>query len=171
MKNTVKVCLAMLVVVVMCMSCITSCGGNGDNNDNTSKKITESEIRSEMADSDGTLTIEGDSDDVISFNYVVSDINASKLVDKSFTQNAVNVLMNDSSKLVYGQYKVCKAFNATMKIVAMFRDDSGDFDAEEFVSEILGIICDGNNREYNGWTISATVSQENDTITIYATSK
>ena len=32
-----------------------------------------------------------------------------------------------------------------MKIVAMFRDDSGDFDAEEFVSEILGIICDGEN--------------------------
>lgn len=172
MKKTMRSILALSLVILMCFSCLVACGGKDkDENKEPEKKLTETEIKTALKDSDGTLTIEGSADDVKAFKYVVTNINADDLADKSYTKKAVNILLEDSSKLTFGQLKVCNAFSATMSVVAMFTEDDGDFNSDAFIDEILGIVCDGNSKSYGDWTVSATIDQDADSITINATSK
>ena len=164
MKKTISILLMICTLTL----CFASC----DNNDKNENKITEQFIISELSDSeselDGTLTItNGTSDDVLAFNYVVTGINAGKLMNKNFTKNAVQKLLSNPSSITYGEHKVTKAFNATMKVVSVFYEDE-TFDSNNYIDEILSIICDNSAKTYENWTISASVDQTSDSITIKA---
>ena len=161
-----KKIISILLLICTLTLCLASCGNTNEN------KITEEFIISELSDSegelDGTLTItNGTSDNVLAFNYVVTGINAEKLMDKSFTKNAVQKIFTNPSSITYGELKVCKAFNATMTVISIFYEDE-NFNSDRFTDEILSIICDRSAKTYENWTISASVDQTSDSITIKA---
>ena len=171
MKSVAVLC----ITLVMCILCFWGCDTEKQSNKTITeaeiKSATEAEIKSALTDFDGTLTIEGDAENVKSFQYVLTDINAENLIDKNYTKNAVNTMLNNSSQLTFGEYKVCKAFGAVMAIAEIFIEDLDNYDANALIDELLGIICNGKSQEYNGWTISASVDQKSNSITVYATSK
>ncbi|MBQ9085300.1 MAG: hypothetical protein IJY24_06565 [Clostridia bacterium] len=157
-----KKIISILLLICTLTLCLASCGKTDEN------KITEEFIISKLSDSegelDGTLTItNGTSDNVLAFNYVVTGINAEKLMDKNFTKNAVQKVFSNPGSITYGELKVCNAFNATMTVVSIFYEDE-NFDTDE----ILSIICDRSAKTYENWTISASVDQTFDSITIKA---
>ena len=167
MKKTISI----LLIICTLAFCLISCE-KADENKVAEKSITKEFIISELSDSngelDGTLTIKnGTSDNVLAFNYVVTGINAEKLLDKSFTKNATQTLLSNPGGLTYGQLKVCNAFNATMSVVGIFYGDE-NFNSNDFIDEILNIICDGSAKTYENWTISTSVDQASDSITIKA---
>jgi hypothetical protein len=164
--------ISLLLLTCTLALCLTACGNNeSGNNEDKRVKITESVIQSALADYEGTLTIEGPSDDVTSFTYVVNDINATKLVDKSYTRKAVNILLEDWTKITYGEYQVAKAFSVTASIMGIFASQEGEFDASAYVEEALSVICDGNVKTYGDWKISSSIDADADSITIVAKRK
>ena len=152
-----KISIILLTICILTL-CLASCGGNKTNDESNKTddrvKITELEIQSALEKKGGTLTIEGSSDDVTSFKYVVANVNASKLLDKSYTSKAVNTLLTDPTKITYGELKVCNAFSAASSVVGLFADD-GEFDTNAYVEEIINIICDGSTKTYGDWKVSA----------------
>ena len=172
MKNKFWKITTIALSLIMCLLVFAACGNSG-NGDDGELKITEEFIRTELMNSagelDGTLTItSGSSEDVLAFNYVVTEINAEKLVDKNFTKNAVQILLSNPENLTYGDFKVCNAFSATMGVVGVFYGNE-NFDSNDFTDDILSIICDGSSKTYENWTVSAVVDQSSDSITIKAT--
>ena len=156
-----KKIISILLLICTLTPCLASCG-----------KISEEFIISELSDSegelDGTLTItNGTSDNVLAFNYVVTKINAKKLMDKNFTKNALQKLLSNPGSITRGELMVCDAFNATMAVVSIFYEDE-NFDSNRFTDEVLSIICDRSAKTYENWTISASVDQTSDSITIKA---
>lgn len=165
MKTTIKSLLIFCFTLVICISIFTACGDEG-------VKITESEIRSALSSNEGTLSTEGEADNVTSFTYVITSVNAKDLSSKSFMRSAVKNLMNNPSKMTYGQYKSTKAFSAMVNIDGLFMaGESEDFNSDVYIDEILSVICDGTARTHNNWTISASIDTANDSITITVTSK
>ena len=167
-----KKIISIVLVVFMLTLSLAACGGKDNSAEKGSGiKLTEAEIRSELAENSGTLTIEGESDNVTSFTFVVNNVNASNLVNKEFTREAVNVLLTNSSKIPYGQLKACNGFNAVMAVCGLFEEDEGDFDANAFTETVLSIICNNQKQTYENWTVSATVNTADDSITVSAVSK
>ena len=168
MKNNFIKIVAMLLMIFACTFAFTACGEGEEE-----IKLTEAAIKSELANSDGTLngtlTIEsGTSDDVTAFYYVVTDVNASELVVKSTTRKAAETLLSNSANLTYGQYKICNAFNAVVQITSIFIEDTNSLSADAYTEDVLSIICDSTAKTYGNWTVSAVVNQASDSITIKA---
>ena len=162
MKKTISILLIICTLTI----CLVSCGLTAEN------KITEEFITSKLSDSegdlDGTLTItDGTSDDVLAFNYVVTGFDSECLMDKAFTRKAINKLLSNPYDVSYRQLKVCDAFYATASVVGIFHEDE-HFDSNKYIEEILSIICDGNTKTYGDWTVSATVDQTSNILTIEA---
>lgn len=152
-----------LLVVALCL-CLCACGG--------AKKLTAQEVETAMAECNGTLNLETSGDQVTGFTYVVEDINADDLMDKSYARDAVMAMASgDTANITFGQYKVTKAFLPLMSIEALLGDDGDDFSATALIEKLLGVICEGNTIRYDGWTVSATVDQAGDSITIRVASK
>ena len=168
-----KKIISILIIICTLTLCLAACGNTDENKTNENEnKITEEFIKSKLSDSngelDGTLTItNGTSDNVLAFNYVLTGINAEKLTDKNFTKNAIEILLSNPGNITYGQLKVCNAFNATMSVIGIFYEDN-NFDSNDFTDEILSIICDKSSKTYENWTISTSIDQSSDSITIKA---
>ncbi|MBR2465332.1 MAG: hypothetical protein IKB38_00155 [Clostridia bacterium] len=165
-----KKLISVLLIISSLTLCFVSCGN--DTEQQQEETLTESTIKTELSNDDGsldgTLTIDsGSPENVKAFSYVISDINASKLINKSYTRTAATTILNNPGKITYEQLKVCKAFNATMKIIGIFYNNV--VVAGDYIEDILNIICDENTKTYEGWTISASVDQTADSITIKAT--
>ena len=161
MKKKISLILALVLCLTLCFSACSS-----------AKNLTKAEVKEALADCDGTLDLETSGDRVTGFTYVVKGVNADDLLDKNYTRKAIaDVLSGDTSKITFGQVKVSKAVSPLMNIDVLLGGDQGDFNSDAFVEKILGIACDGKTAEYNGWTVSAVVDQENDSITIKVVSK
>ena len=52
-----------------------------------------------------------------------------------------------------------------MSVCGLFEEDE-NFNSNDFIEEILSIICDGATKTYDGWSISATVDTTADSITV-----
>ena len=167
MKKTLKTFLIICLALFMCMTALVACDNSATPEP---KKYTEEEIRTALAENDGTLTIEGTSDNVTAFTFVVTGINANDINPNSL-KSAVNILLTDYSKITYGQLKMCYAFSAMVSVDNIFKDDSSEFDEEAYINEIISVICNGNSLQHDNWTISASINQATDSITISATSK
>ena len=172
MKFNIKRLVALLLVICSFALVLTACGEGSSSGGASSKKLTEETIKSELADSegelDGTLTIEdGSPENVKAFTYVVKGINASDLLNKTYAKKATNVLLTNPNNLTYAQLKVCNGISAMMGVVGIFYEDE-NFNAEDYIDEILSIICDGNSKTYGDWTVSANVNKSSDSLTIEA---
>lgn len=161
-----KKIIGILLLICTLTLCLAACGKIDE------KKITEELIISNLSDSkgelDGTLTItNGTSDKVLGFNYVLTGINAEALVNKNFAKKIVQKALSNPDSLTYGELKAFKAITEAMMVVSIFYEDE-NFDSNKYTDDILSIICEGSAKTYENWTISASVNQTSDSITIKA---
>lgn len=72
--------------------------------------------------------------------------------------------------MTYNQFEVVKAFTPLLAIdVLVTGGEETDLDAT--MDRLLGIICDGNTENYDGWKVSAVVDQENNSLIIKVVSE
>ena len=57
---------------------------------------------------------------------------------------------------------------AAMNVISLFYEDEGNFQASDYIDEILSIICDGQTKQYDAWSVYATIDATSDTCTVYA---
>ena len=160
-----KIFLRITTIVMALFACLLVFASCGNTN------ITDELIRTKLSNSEGelagTLTVtNGTLDNVLAFDYVVTEISANKLMDKTYTKNAVRKMLSDPGSVTYRELEVCNAVLATMSVVSIFSENE-NFEDNDF-NEVLSIICDRESKTYENWTISASVNQKNDSITIKA---
>ena len=158
-----KKLLAFNLAIVLCLS-LCACGGP--------KQYTPAQVEEALSQCTGTLEMETSGDYVTSFTYVVEDVNAEDLLDREYAKEAITaVLAGDIGNITFGQVKVCTAIMPLMSLDVLFEGTSdAEFEEEAFVDKMLDIACDGKSMTSNGWTVTAEVDVENDTITIHAAS-
>ena len=158
MKKSIKSIISLALLLTLCVTLLCSC-----------VKLNEADIKAVLADTEGTLTItEGDADDVKAFEYLLTDVNAKELVNKNYTREAVGIMRDNALNLSYSQFKACKAFLAIVAINSLINDDNASYNSEAYIESVLEVISEGRKLKDNGWTITATVDVEADSITIYA---
>ncbi|MBR3964673.1 MAG: hypothetical protein IKJ80_04630 [Clostridia bacterium] len=155
------------LLVCMLILALSSCGGG--------ITVSESQIKSALynetlEEDECELTFEGSSDDVSAFTLVVHDINASKIKDRERLKKVIDTLYEDSMQLSWKDLRMCNAYLAVVEVCGLFIDKE-TFDANAFIETALDIICEGQSEIYENWTVSASVSIEDDSITIRAVSK
>ena len=164
MKSNFSRIVAMILALFMCAAVFTACNDASSKSDEH-LKLTEQMIRSKMADSYGTLTIDsGSADDVTAFSYVFESTAISSLKSKEITRSVVKEAQSGKS-LTYHNYLVYTAFCDTMQVVGLIYDKE-NFDGDAYIEELLSILCDGSTKTYNGWTVSVTMDQSTESITI-----
>ena len=153
-----KKILAMVLALVLCLS-LCACGGT--------RKLTEEEITSELADCKGTLNLETRGKKVVSFTYVVEDVNANHLIDRQYTYKAMALFIaGDTAKMTLGQFKVIRPVTPLLHIDRLLAGNHKIESLDMMVNDILDIICDGSTVNYGGWKVSAVVDLDADSITI-----
>ena len=158
-----KKVLVFVLVAVLCVSMCSCFSG--------AKKITVAEVESKLSSENGDLDMETKGDYVTGFTYTVEEVNSEKMSDKSYVREAIYLLASENSdQITINQLDACRAAVNVMSVVALLTEDEGDFNAEQWVEDILEIACDGKTAEYNGWTVSVSVDTVNDTATIIAKS-
>ena len=159
MKKSIKSIISLALLLTLSVTLLCSCA----------LRLTEAEIKEVLADTEGTLTItEGDANDVMAFEYLLTDVNAKELVNKNYTREAVGIMRDNALNLSYAQFKACKAFLAIVAINSLVNDDNASYNSEAYIESVLEVISEGRKLKDNGWTIRATVDVEADSITIYA---
>lgn len=157
-----KKAVSLLLSIGMCL-CLCACG---------SVNLSVADVTEAFADCDGTLETETSGNNVTSFTYVVEGVNADSLLDREYIREAVEAIMDgDASQITMGQLMVSKAVLPVMSIDVLLGEEEENFSSDAFLEKIIGIICDGNMVEYDGWNVSTSVDVSNDSITIYAVSK
>ena len=168
-----KKILALILTFLLCISVVTACGKKPP-------KLTEAEIKTAIESTEGELSIEGDSEDVTAFTFIVKGVNVTNLTNKSFTRNAVKTLLSNPGSITYAQLKTTTAFSAVMQIDSLLtkleasedeETEEDPFDSEAYIDEILTVICDGTTRDYTYWSLCATTDKTNDSIVIKAQRK
>lgn len=171
-----KKLISLTLVLFMCISCFASCGKTNDDEKNdaveTGKIITKAEIEDALGDDYyGTLSIEGPADNVKSFKYVISDIGSEYLIDKAVMRKIILIFLEDVTKLPYNQIKTALAFSDTWGLKMLIDPNDENLSITTEIEDVLEILCDGKSKQYDNWTISASVNKETDSLTIYVTSK
>ena len=152
----------LLMVLVMLLSACS----------NQAKKITLTELKSALESYDVDIKTIDDGKNITQFTITASNINADDLVDRNYVKKAYTLAMTKPGDMVYGQFKVMTGFGAVMSVIGLIdTTPEGEFNTEAFVNELLDVICDGKAHSEAGWTITAKVDKENDTITITGVSQ
>ena len=163
MKNKFSRMVAIILALFMCALIFGAC--NSTNDSTKHLKLTEQMIKSKMADSDGTLTIDsGSTEDVTAFTYVFESRVISSLKNKENTRSVVKEAQSGGG-VTYHDYQVYSAFCDTMLVVGLIYDKE-NFNGDTYIEELLSILCDGSVKTYNGWTVSVTINQSTENITI-----
>lgn len=150
--------ISLALVVVLCLS-LCACGG--------AVKLTEEKVKNALADCEGALSMEKAGKKVVSFTYVVKDINADDLMDRQYTYKAISLLASgNTGKMTFGHFKVLNAVLPLLQIDVLLGGNKKIEYVDVMVDKVLGIICDGKTENYGGWTVSAVVDQDADSITI-----
>ncbi|MBQ7296295.1 MAG: hypothetical protein IJW86_08935 [Clostridia bacterium] len=157
-----KKSIILLLTVILCLT-LCACG--------TTQNFSVADLEKSLEGKNGVLNVETSGKTIKEFTYVVEDINAEKLSDKSFCENAFyEVLNGNTMNLTYNELKSMGAFIPLMSIVNLLKNsDDAEFDYRQYTEELLGIVCDGNTQKYNEWSVSADIDVVNDSITILAT--
>lgn len=162
MKTQFNRITAIILALLICSLVFTACDGTGKH-----LKLTEQMIRRELTDSDGkgTLTIDsGSAENVTAFTYVFDTEFTSSLRSKENVKSAVKKLSSGKSSTLF-EFSMFDAFCETMIIVGLFYNTE-NFDSGAYIEELLSILCDGRKKTYNGWTISATINETANNVTI-----
>ena len=144
--------LALMLTAVICLS-LCACG---------SAKFTEDELVEALSTVDGTLDAENSGGKVKSFTYIMEDVNAEKLSDRDYVYEAFVQFTDDYTQATLAQYKVSCALYAVMAIDTLLAGDKGTADLDEY----LDIVCDGKTLSRGGWTVTAVVDVDADSMTI-----
>lgn len=151
--------LLLLALVLLLSACSASTGKPGS--------ITVAELKTALESTDVELKTVDDGKNVTQFTITASNVNAKKLTNRSYVKEAYELTMSNPGKMVYGQFLTMNGFHPAMSVLGLIdTTPDGSFDAEAFIEEILDVICDGKAHTEAGWTITAKVSTENDTLTI-----
>lgn len=154
--------LILLVLALLLSACSTS--------SNKNKSITKADLQTALDSYEVELNTVDSGKNVTQFTITVSEVNADKLMDRSYVKEAYELSMTNPGKTTYGQYQVLRGFGPVMAILGMFDTTPSDsFDNEAFIGEILDVICDGKAHGEAGWIITAKVDAQNNTITITGT--
>ncbi|MBQ4349114.1 MAG: hypothetical protein IJC79_05820 [Clostridia bacterium] len=157
-----KKSIILLLTVVLCLA-LCACG--------TTQNFSVADLEKSLEGKNGVLNVETSGKTIKEFTYVVKDVNAEKLYDKSFCEKTFyEVLKGNTMNLTYNELKSMGAFIPLMSIVNLLENsDDTEFDYIQYTEELLGIVCDGNTQKYNEWSVSADIDVANDSITILAT--
>lgn len=151
--------LFLLVLALVLSACSTS--------SSKAKNITLADLNTALESNDVDLKTIDDGKNITQFTITASNVNADKLVDRNYVKQAYILMMTKPGDMVYGQFKVMNGFGILMDVFGLIdTTPEGEFDTEAFVNELLDVICDGKAHSEAGWTITAKVDKENDTITI-----
>lgn len=154
--------LLLLVLALVLSACSTS--------SNKTKSITQADLQKTLESYEVELNTVDDGKNITQFTITASNVNADKLVDRNYVKQAYILMMTKPGDMVYGQFKVMNGFGIMMDVFGLIdTTPEGEFNTEAFVNEILDVICDGKAHSEAGWTITAKVDKENDTITITGT--
>ena len=156
-----KRAIMFVLTVALCLSFV-ACGNDGEGKDVV--KITEAEIIAAVAECEGTLTTEGDADNVTAFKYVISGINIDNLLDRDYTKEAMDIAAEgDHMKLKVGQVPILKVIMALAKVDEVLFSGV-EMTKEEYTEHLLTLVCDGESFEANGWTVSIITANDSATI-------
>lgn len=154
--------LLLMVLVMLLSACSTST--------NKAKNITLAELNTALESNDVDLKTVDDGKNITQFTITASNVNADDLVNRNYVKKAYTLMMTKPGDMVYGQFKVMNGFGIMMDVFGLIdTTPEGEFDTEAFVNEILDVICDGKAHSEAGWTITAKVDENNDTLTITGT--
>lgn len=152
--------LLLLVLTLLLSACNTS-------STSKAKNITLADLNTALESNDVDLKTVDDGKNITQFTITASNVNADKLVDRNYVKQAYVLMMTKPGDMVYGQFMVMTGFGVMMDVFGLIdTTPKGEFDTEAFVNELLDVICDGKAHSEAGWTITAKVDKENDTITI-----
>lgn len=157
--------LSILLIVCAMTLCLVSCGEEPVAE--TGIKLSKQQVENAYESINGTLTVEGSSSNVSSFTFVISGIDTSDF-NYTYVKNAVYTLLENPGKITLGQLDACNAFNAVMAATGLFRDESDEFDYNEYIDEIVSTICFGISRIYdNGnWRVTTESNESTKTFTV-----
>ena len=160
MKKAISLVLALVLCIGLC-----ACSKEAAVDTPTAKKLSVSEVKTALDGNGWQLDIQSAGDQVTRFTVTISSINAENLLDKSYARNAINHLLQGVARPQ--EYQVCMGILPVMQVISIFDKTSQETDA--FYEKVLSVICDGKVLEYDGWSISSSVNQSTDSITITAT--
>ena len=136
---------------------------------NTAKKLTKAEVESALSGCDGVLEAKGKEDNVKSFTFTMTDVSAEDLSDSDFLQDAfTQTILHDAFKMSGASSREIKAGKARVPVNCIFFLIAGEDDLPSIadLSEMaVNIISKGETIERNGWKLSATIDQKNDSVT------
>ncbi|MBR3954380.1 MAG: hypothetical protein IKJ63_02780 [Clostridia bacterium] len=148
-----KKAIMFILTVALCLSFV-ACGNKGEE-----VKITEAEVIAAFAECEGTLTTEGDADNVTAFKYVIEDINIDNLLDRDYAKEAMEIAEEgDHMKLKIGQIPILEVMQAMAEADALLFGDV--VITEDYTEHLLTLVCDGKSFEANGWTVSVSATKD-----------
>lgn len=160
MTNRIMSTIALIVSVVLISCFFIAC-------DNT--KISQETIENQLAESDGVLTITaGNSKNVQSFKYTISNVNTRILSDYLRMATIVTVLSLNSQSLTYDELIAAGSYLTVLKIFNLF-DNNIDDDADDTIVEAINVLCNGKTKTFdNGWSVSAVMDKNDSKLVIKA---
>lgn len=149
-----------IIALVLCAVMLLSLCACAD----TAKKLTKAEIESALDTCSGTLETKGKEDNVKSFTFTMTDVNAENLSDSDFLFNAIIQVATDGSGANTYQLKSAPTFVPVGCIYFLIADDGDQTKVIEIIEMAVDVISKGETIERNGWKLSATIDQKNDSV-------
>ena len=153
---------ALFAILLALTLLLTACGGS-----DKAKTITTADLNNALDAYEVTVDTVADGDKVSRFTITASGVNADDLLNRDYVKEAYDLIMNDPGKSTFGHYKALTGFGPVMEILGLIdTTKDGEFNESAFLDEVLDVVCDGKAHTEAGWTITAKVDTENDTIII-----
>lgn len=157
---------SLLLILLALTLLLSACGASSGKN----KSITKADLQTALKSYEVELNTVDSGKNVTQFTITASEVNADKLMNRSYVKEAYELSMTNPGKTTYGHYQVLRGFGPVMAVLGMIdTTPSGSFDNDAFIGELLDVICDGKAHSEAGWTITAKVDEQNNTITITGT--
>ena len=168
-----------ILILVLCFSfCACGSADKSKTNNNTTvaeesgsgKKtilITTEELKAGFEGCEGKLDYDStDAYGMARFRKTITDINASKVLDKDFATSALAVYLQDPTALTDEQKQVCNAYNGLICLQKLFEYDIESFTTEAYIEDLVAAVCDKKTVGYNNWIITIEVDVVDDKIVI-----
>ena len=152
MKKVVALILCTIMLFSLC-----ACGDSG-------KKLTKAEIESALDRCDGTLETSGKEDNVKSFTFTMNDVSAENLSDSDFLYGAIIQVSVDAGGANIRQLRSALTIGPVGSIYFLIADEGDQTSIKELVKMTVDVISNGKTIERNGWKLSATIDQKNDSV-------
>ena len=143
-------------------------------------KISEEKVKEVFATFDGTLNIDGKSDDIAGFTYVLDGVYAEGLAREDYVTSVYLLTLDAMKSGNNGNFTLkdayaASAIGALLSIDILFEKSSetneNSVNLGDFLDRLIDILCNGGSWTYSNWTVSAKIDVEKDRMIIIAESK